>query len=372
MRVLRKIGWGLLGLVTLAVVVLAVLLRYESECGPPPELAAGTPQMNAIHYRCYGSPDVLRLEATEKPVPGEGQVLVRVRAAGVNPLDWHYLRGTPYLVRLFTGIGKPKNSRLGVDFAGTVESVGAGVTRYQPGDAVFGGATGAFGEYVLVRESGALAPKPDSVSFEQAGGVAIAGITALQGLRDKGGLAAGQRVLINGASGGVGTFAVQIAKSFDAEVTGVCSTRNVELVRSLGADHVIDYTKEDFVERARRDGKRYDVILDMVANHGLLDLRHALEPDGVLVQVGAAEIGNWIDPLLGPLKSLALSPFLKPEVTGILARLKADDMAALAELMRTGQVTPVIDRQYPLAETAEAIRYSEEGHARGKIVVTVD
>ena len=368
MRVLRKIGWGLLGLVTLSVVVLAVLLSYESECGPPPELAADTPLMNAIQYRCYGSPDVLRLEDTEKPVPGEGQVLVRVRAAGVNPLDWHYLRGTPYLVRLFTGIGKPKNPRLGVDFAGTVEAVGAGVTRFRPGDAVFGGATGAFGEYVVVREVGSVAAKPENVSFEQAGGVAIAAVTALQGLRDKGGLEAGQRVLVNGASGGVGTFAVQIAKSFGAEVTGVCSSRNLELVRSIGADHVIDYTQEDFTEA----GKRYDLILDMVGNHGLLDLQHALQPDGVLVQVGDSEIGNWIDPLLGPLQSLVLSPFLKPEVTGILARLNAGDMAELAELMRTGKVAPVIDRRYPLAETAEAIRYSEEGHARGKIVVTVD
>jgi NADPH:quinone reductase-like Zn-dependent oxidoreductase len=328
--------------------------------------------MQAIHYRCYGSPDVLRLEDTEMPVPGEGQVLVRVRAAGVNPLDWHYLRGTPYLVRLFTGIGKPKNPRLGVDFAGTVEAVGAGVTRYRPGDAVFGGARGAFGEYVVVREGGALAAKPENVSFEQAGGVAIAAVTALQGLRDKGGLEAGQRVLVNGASGGVGTFAVQIAKSFGAEVTGVCSTRNLELVRSIGADHVIDYTQEDFIESARRDGKRYDLILDMVGNHGLLDLQHALQPDGVLVQVGDSEIGNWIDPLLGPLQSLVLSPFLKPEVTGILARLNAGDMAELAELMRTGKVAPVIDRQYPLAETADALRYSEAGRARGKIVVTVD
>jgi NADPH:quinone reductase-like Zn-dependent oxidoreductase len=372
MKLRYKIGWSLLGVIAVVVVAFGVLLSYESECGPPPELAAGTPLMKAIHYRCYGSPDVLRLEDTEKPAPSEGQVVVRVRAAGVNPLDWHYLRGEPYLVRLFTGLGKPDNTRLGVDFAGTVEAVGPDVTRYRPGDAVFGGATGAFGEFVVVRESGAVARKPDSVSFEQAGGVAIAGLTALQGLRDKGGIEAGQRVLINGASGGVGTFAVQIAKAYGAEVTGVCSTRNLELVRSIGADHVIDYTQEDFTQSAIRSGQRYDLILDMVGNHGLLDLRHALEPDGVLVQVGDSEIGNWIDPLLGPLKSLVLSPVLEPEVVGILARLNAGDLDELAELMRTGKVTPIIDRRYPLEQLPEAIRYSEEGHARGKIVVTMD
>jgi NADPH:quinone reductase-like Zn-dependent oxidoreductase len=368
MSLLRKIGWSLLGVVTVVVVALGVLLSYESECGPPPELAAGTLTMKAIHYRCYGSPDVLTLEDTALPEPGAGELRVRVRAAGVNPLDWHYLRGTPYLVRLFTGIGKPKNTRLGVDFGGTVDAVGSGVTRYRPGDAVFGGAAGAFGEYVIVREAGALAPMPDNVSFPQAASVAIAGVTAMQGLRDKGGLESGQRVLINGASGGVGTFAVQIAKSFGAEVTGVCSTRNLELVRSLGADHAVDYTQEDFT----RSGKRYDLILDMVGNHGLLDLRHALAPDGVLVQVGDSEIGNWFDPLLGPLKSLVLSPFLEPEVVGFIAHLNAGDLTELAELMRTGKITPVIDRSYPLEEAPAAIRYSEEGRARGKIVVTVD
>jgi NADPH:quinone reductase-like Zn-dependent oxidoreductase len=372
MSLLRKIGWSLLGVVAVVMVALGVLLSYDSECGQPPDLAAGTPLMKAIHYRCYGPPEVMNLEDTEKPVPGEGELLVRVRAAGVNPLDWHYLRGEPYLMRLLSGVGKPKNSRLGVDFAGTVEAVGPGVTRFRPGDAVFGGVTGAYGEYVIVREQGAVATKPDSVSFEQAGSVAIAGVTALQGLRDKGRIEAGQRVLINGASGGVGTFAVQIAKAYGAEVTGVCSTRNLELVRSIGADHVIDYTQENFTQSAARSGKRYDLILDMVGNHGLLDLRHALEPTGVLVQVGDADLGNWIDPLLGPLQSLALSPSVEPEVVGFIARLNGGDMAELAEMMRTGKVTPVIDRRYPLADLAEAIRYSEEGRARGKIVVTVD
>ena len=368
MKLRYKIGWSLLGVVGVLVVALGILLSYESECGQPPDLAAGTPLMKAIQYRCYGPPEVLNLEDTEKPVPGEGELLVRVHAAGVNPLDWHYLRGEPYLMRLLSGVGKPKNSRLGVDFAGTVEAVGPGVTRFQPGDAVFGGVTGAFGEYVIVREQGAVAPKPDNVPFEQAGSVAIAGVTALQGLRDKGRIEAGQRVLINGASGGVGTFAVQIAKAYGAEVTGVCSTRNLDLVRSIGADHVVDYTQENFTE----GGERYDLILDMVGNHGLLDLRHALEPTGVLVQVGDADLGDWVDPLLGPLRSLVLSPFMEPEVVGFIARLNAGDMGELAELMGSGKVTPVIDRRYPLAETAEAIRYSEEGRARGKIVIAID
>lgn len=368
MKLRHKIGLSLLGVVTVLVLAFGIVLSYDSECGPPPVHAPGAELMKAIHYRCYGSPEVLRLEDTEKPVPGAGQVLVRVRAAGVNPLDWHYLRGTPYVVRLFTGLGAPKNSRLGVDFAGTVEAVGEGVTRFEPGDEVFGGSRGAFAEYVLPGENAGIAPKPSNLSFEQAGSVAIAGVTALQGLRDKGQIQAGDRVLINGASGGVGTFAVQIAKAYGAEVTGVCSTRNLELVRSIGADHVIDYTKENFTE----SGKRYDLILDMVGNHSLLDIRHALEPHGILVQVGDSEIGDWFAPLVGPLKALLLSPFLKPEVVGFIAHLNAEDMTVLADLMAAGKVTPVIDRAYALHEVPDAIRYSEAGRARGKIIISVE
>ncbi|MGD8578203.1 MAG: NAD(P)-dependent alcohol dehydrogenase [Lysobacterales bacterium] len=368
MKLRYKISLSLIGVVGVLLAAFGVALSYDSECAPAPQLPGDTPVMKAIHFRCYGSPDVLTLEDTEKPVPADDEVLVRIRAAAVNPLDWHYLRGEPYMVRLFAGIGKPKNTRLGVDFSGTVEAVGSSVTYYRPGDEVFGGARGAFADYVTVREDGAIAAKPANVSHEGAASVAIAAVTALQGLRDKGNITAGQRVLINGASGGVGTFAVQIAKAYGAEVTGVCSTRNLDMVRSIGADHVVDYTREDFT----RSGKRYDLILDMVGNHSLLDIRHALEPDGTLVQVGDAEIGNWIDPLLAPLKSLVLAPFIEPKVVSFIAQLKPGDMAELANLMRAGKLTPVIDRQYALDEIADAIRYSERGHARGKIVVTIN
>jgi NADPH:quinone reductase-like Zn-dependent oxidoreductase len=238
--------------------------------------------MKGIVHRCYGSPDVVRYEDLSKPTPMDDEVLVRVRAASVNPLDWHYLEGTPYLVRIDGGFGKPENPRLGVDFAGTVEAVGSKITRFKPGDAVFGGKFGAFAQYVTVREERAIAAKPDNISFEQAASAPIAALTALQALRDKGHIRAGQKVLINGASGGVGTFAVQIAKSLGAEVTGVCSTKNVDLVRSLGADHVIDYTREDFTKGA----ERYDLIVDNVGTHSVLEYKRVLKPAGLYVMIG--------------------------------------------------------------------------------------
>jgi NADPH:quinone reductase-like Zn-dependent oxidoreductase len=253
---------------------------------------------------------------------------------------------------------------MGVDFAGTIEAVGKNVKRFKPGDEVFGGRSGAFAEYVAVPEDRALVLKPANMTFEQAASVPIAAITALQALRDKGKIESGQKVLINGASGGVGTFAVQIAKSFGAEVTGVCSTRNLEMVRSIGADHVIDYKKEDYTE----SGKQYDLIIDMVGNHGLLANRKALEPDGILVLVGGAK-GNWLAPLMGPIKALVLSPFVDQELGMILAQLRKDDLAILGKLMQAGKVTPVIDRRYRLSEVPAAIRYSEKGHARGKIII---
>ncbi len=256
----RRILLSLLAVLALAVAALAYTLSHESACGPAPALAAGTATMKAIVRRCYGPPDVLALEDVEKPVPKDGELLVKVHAASVNPADWHFVRGEPYLIRMDFGFGAPKNPRIGIDFAGTVEAVGKDVTKFKPGDEVFGGKNGALAEFLTIAETGNLALKPAAISFEQAASVNVAGLTALQTLRDRAALKPGQKVLINGASGGVGTFAVQIAKSLGAEVTGVCSTRNVDLVRSLGADHVIDYTQQDFTQgeaQVRRgDGQR--------------------------------------------------------------------------------------------------------------------
>jgi len=285
-----------------------------------------------------------------------------VHATSVNPLDWHYLEGTPYIVRIDGGFGTPEDPRLGVDFSGTVEAVGKSVTRFKPGDEVFGGRFGALAEYVAVREGRAVAFKPANISHEQAAAVAIAAVTALQGLR------AGQNVLVNGASGGVGTFAVQIAKAFGANVTGVCSTKNVELVRSIGADQVIDYTREDFTKGAQR----YDLILDNVSTHGLLDYKRVMTPNGIYVGVGSTETGRWFSWLVGPVEAWLLSPFTSQKFGTIFAELNKEDIATLAGLMESGKVTPVIDRTYKLSEAAEALRYLEKGHARGKVVVTVE
>jgi NADPH:quinone reductase-like Zn-dependent oxidoreductase len=261
----------------------------------------------------------------------------------------------------------PKDIRTGVDFAGTVEAVGKDVTRFKVGDEVFGGVNGAFGEHVVVREAGAIAIKPPGVPFDQAAAVTIAGITALQALRDKGHLHAGDKVLVNGASGGVGTFTVQIAKALGAEVTGVCSTRNLELVRALGADHVIDYTKEDFTQGAAH----YNLIVDTVGNHSFSAYGHVLQPQGRLVIVGGPP-GDWIGPLAGPLKALALSPFVKNRFVTFIAQLAPADLVTLADLMQSGKVKAVIDRHYPLAQVPQAIAYLESGHARGKVLIDVD
>ncbi|HYM26704.1 MAG TPA: NAD(P)-dependent alcohol dehydrogenase [Steroidobacteraceae bacterium] len=368
MTLRRKI----LGSIALVLVVglasLAYSISHDAACGTAPALADKAVAMRAIAYRCYGPPEVLKLETLAKPTPADDELLVRVHAASLNPLDWHYMRGTPYLVRLDTGFGRPDNPRLGVDFAGTVEAVGRNVTRFKPGDEVFGGKRGAFGEYVAVREARGVALKPPNMSFEQAAAVPIAALTALQALRDKGHLQPGQKVLINGASGGVGTFAVQIAKALGAEVTGVCSTRNLELVRSIGADHVIDYTHEDFT----RDPQHYDLIVDTVGSHGLSEYRRVLTPRGALVIVGGPSNGNWIGPLTGLIEAYMLAPFVSQGLKPMLAELNKEDLALLAELMQNGKVTPVIDRRYPLAETAAALRYLETGHARGKVIINID
>jgi NADPH:quinone reductase-like Zn-dependent oxidoreductase len=351
-----------------ALASLAFVLSHDSPPAPAPTLPSGATRVRAIVYRQYGSPDVLKLEDVAKPTPARNELLIKVHAASVNPLDWHYMRGTPYVVRIQIGMGRPKFTRLGVDFSGTVEAVGKDVRLFKVGDEIFGTADGALAEYVTSTEVG-LALKPTNMTFQQAASVPIAGLTALQGLRDTGQIRPGWKVLINGASGGVGTFAVQVAKSFGAEVTGVCSTRNVEMVRSIGADHVIDYTEEDYTKGTQR----YDLIFDTVGNHSLLDERHVMTPHGTIVIVGAPSNDPWIGPLSGFLKGYVISPFVSQKIVSFLADAsKTDDLNTLRDLMQTGKVTPVIDRQYRLSETPAAIRYLEMGHARGKLVISLE
>jgi NADPH:quinone reductase-like Zn-dependent oxidoreductase len=366
MKLRYKIANGMLVVIGVAVLSLAYVMSHTSDCGPPPEIEGGMAMMKANVYRCYGSPDVVEFADIPKPVPADDEILVKVAAASVNPLDWHYVHGTPYIVRLMAGTGAPDVTRLGVDFSGTVEAVGDEVSRFKPGDEVFGGRTGAFAEYVTIREGWAVAAKPANMSFAQAAAVPIAGVTALQALRDMGKLESGQKVLINGASGGVGTFAVQIAKSLGAEVTGVCSTRNLEMVRSIGADHVFDYTKEDYTE----SGQQYDLIIDMVSNHSLSANRRALTPDGTYVVVGGGK-GNWLGPMAGPIKGLILSNFVEQEFVMVLAEMNQPDLTELGNLMRSGQIVPVIDSRYQLKDVPAALRHSEEGHASGKIIIEV-
>jgi len=324
--------------------------------------------MRAVVYRKHGSPDVLACVELERPAPGRGEVLLRVRAASINPLDWRALRGLPPLLQALLDRGRATVGRLGADVSGVVEAVGDGVARFQPGDAVFGACRGAFAEYACASQT-RIALKPDCVTFEQAASVAVAGVTALQGLRDRGKVQTGRRILVNGASGGVGTFAVQIAKAFGAHVTGVCSTRNLEMVRSLGADRVIDYTREDFT----RGRERYDVVLDTVGNHSITATRRALVPGGAHVIVGGPK-SLWsilwflISAGLG---GMLLSGLTRRSVGFFIARVTSDDLAALAGLMKAGAVVPAIDRCYPLSEVAEAVRYAETGHARGKVVLTL-
>jgi len=370
MKLRRILAWTAVAIPIAAILALAVgYALSDNDCEQ--QLAAAPQRPMTAVVRCdYGTADMLRIAQVETPAPGDDEILVKVHAAALNPLDWHEMRGTPYVMRLDTGLRRPKDMRLGVDYAGTVEAVGAKVTRFKPGDVVFGGRSGALAQYLVAREDRAVALKPGNVSVEQAAGVGIAGTTALQGLRDKGRLGAGERVLVNGASGGVGTFAVQIAKSMGAEVTGVSSARNHELVRSLGADHVIDYRTQDYTAGETR----YDVILDAVGNRSLSENRRVLVPDGryVLIGGGGPDAGNWIGPLAKPLLALLMSPFVGQDMGLLLAQLSNQDTQALAALMQSGAVAPVIDRRYPLAETAEAIRYLETGRARGKVIITME
>ncbi|MFE4698364.1 NAD(P)-dependent alcohol dehydrogenase [Streptomyces sp. NPDC056738] len=324
--------------------------------------------MKAIAQDRYGSPDVLELREVDTPAVADHDVLVRVHAASVNARDWHLMRGDPYLARLALGVSRPRTRIRGTDFAGRVEAVGKSVRRFRPGDEVFGEVDGAFAEYVSARDD-LLEPKPAALSFEQAAALPLAGNTALMGLRDLGRIGPGQEVLINGASGGVGTFAVQIAKAFGAEVTGVCSTRNTDLVRSLGADHLIDYTQEDFT----RNGRRYDVVFDLVGNHSLAGFRRALKPQGTLVLSGGGvfEGGSVVGPMGLLIKGQVMSRFARHRLLVLTAAPSKENLATLRELADSGKLTPAVDRTYPLSEAPEAIRYLEKEHARSKVVITV-
>ena len=322
--------------------------------------------MKAIVQDRFGSPDALELREIDKPEVGDGEVLVGVQAASVNPADWYAMAGTPYVARPQMGLRKPRSNRVGLDLAGVVEAVGGQVTRFKPGDEVFGASTGTLAEFVAVPQD-ALVPKPAKLSFEQAAAVPVAALTALQGLRDKGRLQPGQKVLINGASGGVGTFAVQLAKSFGAEVTGVCSTRNLDMVASLGADQVIDYTQEDFT----RSGRRYDLLLDVAGSRSWSACRQVLTPQATLVMVGAPKGSRLLGPLGHIVKVRLASLRASQRVVFFISKLHNQDLEVLRELLEDGTVTPVVERSYPLSEAADALRYLGEGHARGKLVVIV-
>ena len=324
--------------------------------------------MKAILRRRYGPPDtVLSMEDVAKPAVGGKDVLVAVRAASVNPIDWHFIRGEPYFMRMISGLGAPKDPRIGADLAGVVEAVGPSVTRFKPGDAVFGTCAtygGSLAEYALASDE-SIALKPANVTFEDAGAAGVGALTALQGLR-KGGAREGSRVLVNGAAGGVGTYTVQVAKALGAHVTGVCSTRNVELVRSLGADAVVDYTRDDFTA----GGAGYDLIYDCIGNHSFSDYRRVLARDGAVVMIGGGR-GRWIEPLPGAIAATICAAFSSQRYVMLVSQPSRDDIDTIARFLSEGRVKSVIDRRYPLAETRAAIRYLEQGHARGKVVITV-
>jgi NADPH:quinone reductase-like Zn-dependent oxidoreductase len=369
MIVIRRVALGTLVILAALVLVVAWLISHDAGPAPVAPIPPQSARMKALVFRQYGGPEVLRVEDIEKPSPKADELLIRVHAAALNPLDWHRMRGEPYPMRLMlTGVGRPRLVRLGVDFAGTVEAVGSQVKRFRVGDEVFGTADGAVADYVTSTEVG-IALKPENSTFEQAAAVPVAAVTALQGLRDTGQLKAGQKVLINGASGGVGTFAVQIAKSMGAEVTAVCSTRNQELARRIGADHVVDYTRADVT----RGNERFDLVLDMIGSYPLLSYRRVLNPHGTLVVVGSASTDRWIGAMSGSIKAVFIRPFVSQHYDVLLADAnRTQDLDALAILMKSGQVTSIIDRTYALADAPEAMRYLEQGHARGKVVIRIE
>jgi len=368
MKIKRVLKWSFLGI--LVVLIALLFVGYWMSTNDCERITATSNHpMKAILSCEYGVQN-LKLQEIEKPAPADNEVLVRVRAASVNPADGHMIRDS-WIARLFSGLRKPSNTRFGTDFAGVVEAVGTSVADFKAGDEVFGAKNGAVADYVCVKAERAIVKKPSTITFEQAGSVGIAGITALQGLRDKGRIQAGQKVLINGASGGVGTFAVQIAKAFGAEVTAVCSTRNIDLVKSIGADHVIDYTKEDFT----KTDQRYDMIYDLVGNHGFSQRRQILTPNGICVLAGIGGAGarpETMGRIVGNFWNAFLSNFTKQKFVFYIAKLTKEDFGVMRDLMQSGKVSPVIDRTYKLQQTSDAVRYMEEGHARGKVVVAID
>lgn len=368
MRLKRVFKWSLGAL--LLILSVGLFIAYWTSTNDCQQSAAAPKNPMKAILSCEYGVENLKLHEIEKPTPADNEVLVRVRSASVNPADGHMIRDS-WLARLFSGLRKPKNTRFGTDFSGVVERVGKSVTGFKPGEEVLGAKNGAVAQYVCVKEDRAIVMKPSNITFEQAGSVGIAGITALQGLRDKGRIQAGQKVLINGASGGVGTFAVQIAKAFGADVTAVCSTHNIELVKSIGADRVIDYTREDFT----KTDQRYDVIYDLVGNHGFSERRKILKPNGICVLAGIGGAGKHPETMGrigGNFWDAFLSNFSKEKFVVYIAKLTKDDFNVLRDLMEAGKVSPVIDRTYKMEETVDAVRYMEEGHARGKVVVVID
>jgi NADPH:quinone reductase-like Zn-dependent oxidoreductase len=374
MKIKSILKWTLrLVLIALLLAAIAIFIAYwrsTNDC----ERYSATPAnpMKAVIYCEYGKPDVLQVKELEKPTPDDNQLLVRVRAASLNPLDGHFVRGMLLARVMGGGLRKPKETRIGVDYAGVVEAVGKNVTQFKVGDEVFGARTGSLAQYICAKADRASCLKPATVTFEEGATIGVAASTALQGLRDHGHVQAGQKVLINGASGGVGTFAVQIAKAMGAEVTGVCSTRNVDLVKSIGADHVIDYTKEDFT----KGDEHYDVLFDNVQNHTFSERRRVLTPNGICLNVGLGGAGWHEDTWLHLVRSFStplMSKFTSQKFKFFVAELNHNDLAYLADLMQTGKMKPVIDRTYKaLSETPQALAYLEEGHARGKVVVDVE
>jgi NADPH:quinone reductase-like Zn-dependent oxidoreductase len=368
MKLLKRIVKWSLAVVLLVLTGWLFIAYWLSTNDCDRNAATPTSPMKAI-LNCEYGVENLQLRDIEKPTPSENEVLVHVRAASVNPVDGHTIRGG-WLMRPMSGMRKPKNTRFGTDFAGVVEAVGKDVTNFKSGDEVFGAKNGAVADYICVKSERAVVAKPSNITFEQAGSVAVAALTALQGLRDKGRIQSGQKVLINGASGGVGTFAVQIAKAFGADVTAVCSTRNIDLVKSIGADHVIDYTKEDFT----KTDQRYNMLYDLVGNHSFSERRRILTPNGICVLAGIG--GAGVHPgTLGRIGrnfwNAFLSNFSNQKFVFYIAKLTKGDLNVLRDLMQSGKVAPVIDRAYKIGETQAAVRYLEEGHARGKVVISI-